>query len=106
MFPLIERYLKSPTTQQAFCRAHGLPLSVFTYWLTKYRRETSQPGHEPDGVSVEIMPDGDGARSISSAREERPFLEMVYARGVRLRLFTPVEPAYLERLVALGGRTA
>jgi hypothetical protein len=86
MYPIVESYLERDQTQKAFCAERGLPLSVMTYWVAKYRRE-----HRVETEAfVEIG--GTGAA-------ERPLMEVVYPRGVRLRFFAPVAPAYLELLL-------
>ena len=89
MYPLVERYLRGHKTQKVFCAEHGISTSVLSYWLAKYRRETAQT----PGAFIEIMP--------GAAPQEQALLEVVYPHGVRLRLFAPVETAYLEPLLVL-----
>ena len=93
MFPLVERYLRSHSPQKDFCRDHSVSTSVFNYWLAKYRRQSAAP-REAGSDFIEIH-----AEALSA---DRPLLEIVYPHGVRLRLFTPVAPAVLERLVMPG----
>lgn len=88
MFPLVEAYLDRTETKQAFCARHDVPESVLTYWLKKYQRYQRQ---ETAGF-VEITPPGPS--------EAPAFMEVVYRGGTRLRFFSAVEPAYLERLLA------
>jgi len=90
MFPLVETYLQGHKTQKAFCAEHNISTSRLCYWLAKYRRATT----EQPGAFIEITPPRPAA--------EAALLEVVYPHGVRLRLFAPAEPAYLERLIALG----
>ena len=92
MFPLIERYLERDGTQKAFCREHGLSLNKLNYWLAKYRLAHAEEPAGPIGAFQEITP------AVSSA--DAALMEIVFPHGVRLRLFAPVEPAYLERLLA------
>jgi len=87
MFPLIEAYLSGHLAQQDFCREHALPISVFQYWLRKYRSRSMEPGS-----FLEITPG-------SSSHSERPLLEVCYPHGVRLRIFAPLRPGDLERLL-------
>lgn len=89
MYPVVESYLERDQTQKAFCAERGLPLSVLTYWVAKYRREQRD---ETGDAFVEI------GGSVGAAA--RPLLEVVYPRGVRVRLFAPVAPAYLELLLS------
>jgi transposase-like protein len=96
MYPLVESYLQGHHTQKAFCAEHGLSTSVLNYWLAKYRRERAPEATHHRGAFMEITP--------GPAPAEQVLFEVVYPHGVRLRLFQPVEPAYLERLLALAGR--
>lgn len=86
MYPLVECYLQGHQTQKAFCAEHGISTSRLNYWLAKYRKEATQ---RPEAF-IEILPD---------ALPERALMEVVYPHGVRLRLFAPIEPAYLEPLL-------
>lgn len=92
MFPLVERYLDGHKTQKDFCRAHDISTSKLCYWLAKYRRETA----ERPSAFLEITP--------PTPPEAAALLEVVYPHGVRLRVFSLVEPAYLARLLALEDR--
>ncbi len=89
MDPLIESYLRGHKTQKAFCAEHGISTSVLTYWLTKYRKEAAQK----PGAFIEILP--------GAVPQEQALVEVIYPHGVRLRLFTPVEPWYLAPLIRL-----
>jgi transposase-like protein len=84
MFPIVEAYLDRTETKKAFCARHDVPESVLTYWLKKYQRQEA-PGF------VEIIP--------PRSPESPAFMEIVYPGGARLRFFSAVEPAYLERLL-------
>ena len=89
MYPLVQRYLEGHKTQKAFCAEHAISTSVLSYWLAKYRRETAQK----TDAFIEIMPE--------AVPQEQALLEVIYPHGVRLRLFAPVETAYLEPLLVL-----
>lgn len=93
MYPLVEAYLESSRTLtvKAFSSSHGIPESVFTYWLSKYRRQMTT-----DGAFVEVSP----SSSVSSTP---PLLELQYPNGVRLRMFVPVGASYLTSLVRTEG---
>ena len=85
MFPIVEAYLDRDETKRAFCARHDIPESVLTYWLKKYQRQ------EAKADFVEITPPGPA--------EAPAFMEIIYRGGPRLRFFSAVEPAYLERLI-------
>ncbi len=88
MYPLVESYLEAHTTQKAFCQEHRISVPVLNYWLAKYRREAPQK----QDAFIEILPQA----------AQQALLEVVYPNGVHLRLFTPVERAYLEPLLRLS----
>ena len=91
MFPLVELYLAGDATQKQFCAEHALSLPVLNYWVAKYRR-TKQA--ESEAGFVELLSD--------PALTERPFMEVAYPRGLRVRFFAPPGPAYLELLLGAG----
>ena len=93
MFPLVEAYLEREQTKTTFCAEHGLSESVLGYWLTKYRHQNAPPS----GAFVEITP---------TLPEARAWAEVIYPHGVRVRLFAPLSPAELERLVRFSPRRA
>jgi hypothetical protein len=90
MVPLLEAFARSGETIKAFCERSGVPVSVFTYWRTKYRREVDRTGD-----FVEITP---------TPSEDRALAEVVFPSGVRIRFFGPVAPAYLAGVVSQAGR--
>lgn len=98
MFPLVETYLAGDQTQKAFCAEHGLSMPVLNYWLKKYRRHHDEG---PTTAFVEVTPESEIATMVAPADA---LLEIWYPHGVRLRLFAPVPPAFLERLLALAVR--
>lgn len=89
MFPVVEAYLASESTQKDFSAEHGMSVAVLNYWLAKYRRKAVETG-----AFLEIHP---GATSAA----ERPLLEVCYPHGVKLRIFTPLKPAYLDHLLSV-----
>lgn len=84
MYPLVAQFLSSSLTQSDFCSRHDLPISVLRYWLRRHRSE------EPSGF-VEVRPESPPA--------EKAHVEILYPGGVRVRLFSPVTPAYVSALV-------
>lgn len=89
MFPLVESYLSSQVTQKEFSAEHGMSVAVLNYWLSKYRSESVETG-----AFLEIHPSG-------AVAAERPLLEVCYPHGVKLRIFTPLKPAYLDHLLSV-----
>ncbi len=89
MFPVVETYLASEFTQKEFSAEHDMSVAVLNYWLAKYRSKSVETG-----AFLEIHP---GATSAA----ERPLLEVCYPHGVKLRIFTPLQPAYLDHLLSV-----
>jgi hypothetical protein len=87
MYPLIDAYLSSGLTQQAFCASNGVSVPVLGYWLGKYRRDRSA---EPAFIELRT----------ESAADDRPVMEVLYPSGVRLRFYALVPPSYIKHAVA------
>jgi hypothetical protein len=93
MFPLIEKYLSSGKPQLAFCLDHDdLPLAVLNYWLRKYRLE-QEASEDTPAAWVEVKPSREEPSPVA------PVLELIYPNGIRLRLFSALEPDYLHCLI-------
>jgi hypothetical protein len=86
MYPVIEAYLAGGQTQKDFCAEHRLPVPVFAYWLARYRRQSG--GSE-----------GPAFFEVTLPQAHQPVAEIDFPGGARLRLFTPVGPAYLAALL-------
>ena len=88
MFPLVEQWQSSGQTQKAFCGEHDISVSVFAYWLRRYRDQqdsldAGQAGFVPVRMDV----------SAPAA------LEVALPSGAVLR-FTQVVPlSYLKALL-------
>ena len=79
--------LASKLTQQEFRAEHDMPVAVRCYRLTGYRRKSSELE-----AFLDILP--------GAAASERPLLEVWYARGVRLRIVSPLKAAYIDHLLS------
>lgn len=42
MYPIIEQYLSSGLSQDKFCFENDLKKYVFSYWLSRYRKQNMQ----------------------------------------------------------------
>ena len=84
MYPVVKAYLAVGRSQRAFCAEKGLPISVLRYPLRRYREES-------DAGFVQVQPE--------AAPTEKAHVEMLYPGGTRIRLFSPVTPAYVAALV-------
>ena len=89
MFPLVQEYLSCSMTQKEMAAQNGMSTAVFAYWVSKYRRTTSE-----SDAFLEIQP-------VAAAAPEHPLLEVCYPSGVRLRIFSPLTPAYLVHLLSV-----
>ena len=88
MFPLVQDYLSGSMTQKEMAAQNGMSTAVFAYWVSRYRRTASD-----SDVFLEIRP--------VAAEVENPLLEVCYPSGVRLRIFSPLTPAYLVHLLSV-----
>ena len=86
MFDLISRWEDSDEGRTTFCNAHGVTLSTFSYWRTKYRK--SKKAMSSKGF-VELKP------TLSMG------LEVVYPNGVIVRLPQTSSLSDLRALVQL-----
>jgi len=84
MYPLVECYLESGSTQKAFCARHDLSVFVLNYWLKKYRQENSA-----GFIEMPLPPEAPA----------EAFAEVFFIDGTRLRFMSAVSPDYLERLL-------
>ena len=86
MFGMIEDWSQSGKTQKEYCQERGLYLSVFGYWLRKYREQRESTG--PSFVKLETFGSSMG-------------LEIVYPNGVILRLPSGIDPQTLGQYLGL-----
>lgn len=89
MFPLMEQWEDSTSTQQAFCSAHNLSLATFSYWRTRYLRRQAEPVSAPPTGFVELHPECSGE------------LEVIYPNGVRVRVGEKLPLSDLRALIQL-----
>ena len=87
MFPLVEEWQSSGQTQKSFCAEQGISVSVFAYWLRRYRDQV----HVVDRPAsfVPIQPVSTPANA----------LEVELATGTILRFAQIVPVGYLKSLL-------
>jgi len=92
---LLARYHRSDLTQHAFCEQAGIPLSTLQWWLVQARRAATRP---PRAVAfAEIV-----APACVESRVDTPpawAVEIATARGLTVRLRSPLAPTVLGRLL-------
>lgn len=54
MYPLIEQYLASDSTQHSFCEQHQIPFHVFHYWLQHYRSSKNESKQDVDFIPMQV----------------------------------------------------
>ena len=92
---LLARYHRSDLTQRAFCEQAGIPLSTLQWWVVQARRAAPRP---PRAVAfAEIV----APTSADPGRDFRPTwaVEIATARGLTVRLRSPLAPRVLDRLL-------
>lgn len=88
MFALVAQWQSSGETQKAFCTQHNVPVSVFAYWLRRYRDHRAEERDESGGfVPVHMATSGSFA------------IEMALPSGVVLRFGQVVPVGYLKALL-------
>lgn len=95
MFPLVESWLQSGLTQQAFSRKHQLPVHVLVYWVGRYRKAQLAPPDISAGGSapsfIRLSP------PLAPAAGE---MAVELPCGVVIRFTSLVPVTYLQALVA------
>ena len=88
MFTLVCQWRESGLTRNEFCQQHGVSLSKFGYWISRFKE--AQPGG--DGS---FIPMG------SPKTAGHPVLSIIYPNGVRLEV-PSADLGLLSMLIALG----
>ena len=92
MYPIVESYLASDLSREAFCQEAGISVSTLSYWQTKYRKEQGSSSLESQSG---FMPLSVEASGIGEA-----VLELVWVNGHRLRFLRYPEVSYLQALLS------
>jgi hypothetical protein len=104
MFCFVESYQEGELTQAAFCHNHGLRLSTFGYWRTKYLRNASSSlpgsGRSDRNSSDTFIPiDVSVKQSGFSCDVERIKVEITYSGGTSLKLEGISDLAQIQTLI-------
>ena len=86
MFALMSLWESSDLTRQEFCEEHGIKLSNFSYWRTRYRKSQSSNGR---GNFTQVKP------VLATT------IELIYPNGVKMVLPANSDPATLSTLINL-----
>lgn len=86
MFQLISLWEESGKDRQSFCAEHGIKVSKFSYWRTRYKER-----HAASGTNnfVALEP------SSSSS------LELIYPNGVRIAVPSGTDHSMIASLISL-----
>jgi transposase-like protein len=85
---LLARYQRSDLTQRAFCEQAGIPLSTLQWWLVQARRAVA---------FAEIV--APAWAEVTRAPQPVWAVEITTARGLTVRLRSPLAPRGLDRLL-------
>src|SRR5690606_37529068 len=88
MFTLVRQWRESGLTQKEFCLQHGITLSKFSYWISRWKE--AQPSGE--GRVIPMGSPGSTAHGV---------LSVVFANGVRLEV-PSADMGLSARLIAVG----
>src|SRR4051812_41232245 len=86
MYSLISSWKVSGISQNAFCKQHNLPCSIFQYWLRKLKSETEE--QESGFTEIKIS-----SSSVSCA------MEIIFPSGARIVFKSQPETSFLRSLV-------
>ncbi len=93
MFSLVEQWHVSEQTQKTFCAKHDISVSVFAYWLRRYRdRQDSLHDKQAGFVPIKCEP-------VSMDVPSPAALEVALPSGVVLRFGQVVPVGYLKALL-------
>jgi transposase-like protein len=92
---LLARYHRSDLTQRAFCEQAGIPLSTLQWWLVQARRAAARPTRAVAFAEI-VAP-----VCAETVRDPQPTwaVEIATARGLTVRLRSPLAPRVLDRLL-------
>jgi transposase-like protein len=80
MMELVENFESSGLDRASYSRLHGVSLSKFDYWRSKWKREQGSDVQEAEFVELDL------GRS-SSVRASTPDLEVELPHGIKLRFY-------------------
>ena len=92
---LLARYHRSALTQRAFCEEVGLPLSTLQWWLAQARGAAGRSARPVAFAEIVAPACADVGRDTSLAWA----VEIATARGLTIRLRSPLAPTALGRLL-------
>ncbi|MBK1442701.1 IS66 family insertion sequence element accessory protein TnpB [Parapedobacter sp. ISTM3] len=87
MFALVRQWRESGLTRKEFCLQHGITLSKFGYWISRWKEDQS-------AVNSGFIPMGSPGIAGHSV------LSVIYPNGVRLEV-PSADLGLLSRLIAL-----
>jgi hypothetical protein len=93
-----EQFEQSGLTQKQFAQQQGLPLSTVQSWIYRRRRQASRS----QVPAVRLLPVEVSSRPV----DDSGGLEVITARGVRVRVPAGTDVDYVAGLVAALGRAA
>lgn len=96
MFALVAEWESSGLSRKSFCGHHGLKLSTFSYWRSRYNQaNASSPpqagGHRPESF-----------KRIVPAHPSGFSMELIYPNGVKMILPAGTDLSTISSLIHLG----
>ena len=93
MFPLIEQWQSSDQLQKVFCAERDISVSVFAYWLRRYRDQQNRSDDQEAGfIPVRCDP-------VRMSVPDCAALEVALPSGAVLRFAQVVPLSYLKALL-------
>ncbi|MEZ4852510.1 MAG: hypothetical protein R3B93_28810 [Bacteroidia bacterium] len=93
MYPLVEAYIESDMSREAFCQTHAISVSALGYWQTKYRKAHRESKAEnPQGfISLDVSAETGGS----------VLMELVLPGGSFVRFYRYPEAQYVATLMSI-----
>lgn len=101
MYQLIEAQKLSGQSQIHFCKAKGMSIATYSYWLRKYKLEISSLSQETkiQKTASQFIPIQLEEKSNSSVINER--IEINYPNGVKISCSAEMDMQKLQELILL-----
>lgn len=95
MFELISAWESSGLDRRSFCEQHGLKLSKFSYWRSRYKQADAA---SPNQVRGKLS---GGFKPIVPEKAASSSIELIYPNGVKIVLPVDVDLSAISSLLHL-----
>lgn len=106
MFPLVENWLQSGMTQQAFSQQHHLPTHVFCYWVGRYRKQKAKitTAQSPPAPSASFIRLASSTQELAPTDKPAIDMQIELPSGVVMHFASLIPVAYLKEVLSVCSR--